>query len=225
MHPVHELINTADPGWTFVKQWIDAAKNNVEVLPADTNRAKDALYKIQVTTHSPMGAIVYMTRGLLIDDGWIRILGSGSGKLTRTLPDWNMGKTYTAFGQPMTSLLIADDVLGGYFLLNGGGLGQDTGKVYYFSPDRLEYEPLDLTYTDFLNFCFNHNLDDFYEGYRWSNWRTEILTLSGDKVFNFFPCLWTKEGKEIDKNSRKPISVDEQYRLNLDFRKQLGIER
>ena len=38
------------------------------------------------------------------------------------------------------------------------------GKVYYFSPDNLEYEPLDLTYTDILNFCFNYNLDDFMKG-------------------------------------------------------------
>ena len=49
------------------------------------------------------------------------------------------------------------------------------------------------------------------------------LTLSGDEVFNFFPALWTKEGKEIDKNSRKPVSVEEQYRLNVDLRRQLGI--
>jgi hypothetical protein len=225
MRLVHELINDAEPGWTIVKQWIDSAKNKVEILSADADRAKDALYKIQVTTRSPMGAIVYMTGGLLIDDGWIRILGSGNIKLTRSLPDWNMGKTFTAFGHAMLSLLIADDVLGGFFLLNGGDLGQDIGKVYYFSPDNLEYEPLDLTYTDFLNFCFNYNLDDFYEGYRWSSWRAEVSALSGDEVFNFFPGLWTKEGKEINKNSRKPVFVQEQYRLNVDLRRQLGIER
>lgn len=225
MRPVHELINNSDPGWTFVRQWIDSAKNKVEILPAEIDNAKDALYKIQVTTRSPMGAIVYMTGGLLVDDGWIRILGSGNSKLTRSLPDWNKGKTLADFGQPAPYLLIADDVLGGFFLLNGGGLGQDLGKVYYFAPETLEYEPLDMTYTDFLIFCFSSNLDDFYEGYRWPNWRLEVSVLSGDKVFNFFPCLWTKEGKEINKNSRKPVSVDEQYMLNLDLRKQLRIER
>ena len=225
MRPVYELINEAESGWAFVSQWIDSAKNKVEILSAEADRAKDALYKIQVTTRSPMGAIVYMTGGLLVDDGWIRILGSGNIKLTRSLPEWNLGKTFTAFGQAMPSLLIADDVLGGFFLLNGGGLGQDVGKVYYFSPDNLEYEALELTYTDFLNFCFNYNLDEFYEGYRWLSWRTDVLPLSGDEVFNFFPALWTKEGKELDKNSRKPVSVEEQYRLNVDLRRQLGIER
>lgn len=86
MRSLDELINNADPGWTFVKEWIDTAKNKVEILPVDAERANDALYKTQVTTRSPMGAIIYMTGGLLIDYGWIRILGSGSSKLNRTLP-------------------------------------------------------------------------------------------------------------------------------------------
>lgn len=225
MRTVDELINETDPGWKYVKQWIDSAKNEVKILPANIDKAKDALYKTQITTRSPMGAIVYMTGGLLIDHGWIRILGSGDSRLPRSLPDWNKGKTFKDFGQPAPYWIVADDAIGGFFLLNGGGLGSDLGNVYYFSPDNLEYEALDMTYTDFLNFCFNTDLDNFYEGYRWTNWKDDVLELKGDMVFNFFPCLWTKEGKDINRNSRKAIFIDEQYALNLDFRKQLGIEK
>jgi hypothetical protein len=224
MRSLEELINKTDPGWTFVKQWIDDAKNKVEILPVDPEKANDALYKTQVTTRSPMGAIVYMTGGLLIDNGWIRILGSGHSKLNRNLPEWNKGKSFKEFGEPPSFLLIADDAMGGFFLLNGGGLGEDLGKVYYFSPDNLKYEPLNLSYSDFLNFCLNNDLDDFYKGYRWTNWKEEVSNLSGDQIFNFFPPLWTKEGKDINKVSRSPVPVDEQYNLNLDFRKQLGLD-
>jgi len=80
MRSIDELVNNTDPGWPLVKEWIDSAKNKVEILPVDTGKAKDALYKIQVTTRSPMGAVVYMTGGILVDNGWIRILGSGSDK-------------------------------------------------------------------------------------------------------------------------------------------------
>jgi hypothetical protein len=224
MRTVNELINESDPGWTYVKEWINTAKNKVEILAADNQKAKDALYKIQVTTRSPMGSIVYKTGGILIDNGWIRILGSGNEKLKRTLPDWNLKKSYNDFGQPAPFLLIADDAIGGFFILNGGALGKDLGKVYYFSPDTLEYEPLDLTYTDFLNFCFNNNLDKFYKGYRWKNWKQDVSQLNGDQVYSFVPFLWTKEGKDIEKTSKKAIPVEEQYSLNLDFRKQLGID-
>jgi hypothetical protein len=225
MQPVEELINKTDPGWTLVKDWIKSAKNKVEILPVDTTRAKDALYKIQVTTRSPMGAVVYMTGGLLIDNGWIRILGSGSEKLNRTLPDWNRGKSFKEFGDAPTFLLIADDAIGGFYLLNGGGLGKDLGKIYYFSPDDLEYEPLDITYTEFLQFCFDGDLDKFYEGKRWTTWRNEVSQLDGDKVFNFYPFLWTKEGKDINKISRNVVPVEEQYSFNSNMRKQLGLDK
>jgi hypothetical protein len=81
MRSVDELVNKTDPGWTLVKDWIKSAKNKVEILPVDQAKAKDALYKTQVTTRSPMGAVIFMTGGILIDDGWIRILGSGSRRI------------------------------------------------------------------------------------------------------------------------------------------------
>lgn len=225
MRPVDELINKTDPGWTLLDEWIKSAKNKVEVLAVDTVKAKDALYKTQVTTRSPMGAVVYMTGGILVDDGWIRILGSGNAKLDRTLPDWNKGKSFKEFGETPLVLLVADDAVGGFYVLNGGGLGNDLGKIYYFSPDNLEYEQLDITYTEFLLFCFNSDLNNFYEGMRWTKWRDEVSKLDGNKVFNFYPFLWTKEGKDINKNSRKEVSVEEQYSLNLDMRKQLGLDK
>src|SRR5215207_2965629 len=91
MKKAEELIDKKDPGWVIVEGWIKTAKNKVEILPVDELKAKEALFHTQVTTRSPMGAIVFMTGGLLIDDGWIRILGSGNSKFNRTLPDWNKG--------------------------------------------------------------------------------------------------------------------------------------
>jgi hypothetical protein len=225
MRSIDQLINKEDPAWHFVKQWIDSAKNKVEILPVNSANARDALYRLQVTTRSPMGAIVYMTGGILVDDGWIRILGSGSSRLNRSLPDWNKGKGIIEFGQGASYLLIADDAVGGFFILNGGELGNDLGKVYYFAPDNLEFEPLNLTYSDFLTFCFNSNIDEFYNGYRWKNWRQEVSTLEGEKVYNFFPPLWTREGKNIEKSSKKAVPVEEQFWLNLDLIKQLSSEK
>ena len=57
------------------------------------------------------------------------------------------------------------------------------------------------------------------------NWEKEVKNLDGNEVFNFVPFLWTKEGKNIEKASRKAVPIEEQYKLNLDFRKQLGLEK
>jgi hypothetical protein len=221
MRTAEELINKTEPAWELVQGWIKAAKNKVEVLPCDSVRASEALYQTQVTTRSPMGAIIYSTGGLLIDNGWIRILGSGHPKLNRSLPEWNKGRTFTTFGENPPLLLVADDAAGGFFALNGGILGKDLGNLYYWSPDTLEWEALELTYSDFLDFCFNRDLNKFYKGLRWKNWKKEVMALDGNKCFNFYPPLWTNEGKDIDKNSRKVIPIEEQYNFNLQTKQQL----
>jgi len=223
MRPVEDLINSKEPGWPLVQEWINSAKNKVEVLSCDTIKAKDALFKAQVTTRSPMGAIIYSTGGILVDNGWIRILGSGSIRLPRSLPDWNKGKTSETPGQKPAFYLVADDAIGGFFAINGGGLGKDPGKMYYLSPDNLEWEPMEKTYSEFLLFCFSGDLEKYYSGYRWKGWRKEVDSISGDQTFNFFPPLFTKEGKDLNKSSRKPIPVEEQYSYTLEMRRQLGI--
>lgn len=221
---IEELVNIKDPGWPFVQQMIDSATNKIEVLSADSLLAKDALYNTQVTTRSPMGAIIYQTGGILIDGGWIRILGSGSRQLNRSLPEWNKGKSYQAFGEVPSFLLIADDAVGGFFAINGGAFGKDKGKTYYLSPDRLVWEPLDLTYTDFLYFCFNNDLNEFYDKLRWTGWEKDLAKLEGNKVFSFTPYLWSKDGKDINKNKKKKIPVEDQYQFNMQARKQLNIQ-
>lgn len=104
--PLAELIDTKDPSWPLVQSWIASAKNKVQVLPKTAGRADSALLAAQVTTRSPMGAVVYETGGILVDNGWLRILGSGSPALNRDLMGWNMDKQKGI-------LLVADDALGG----------------------------------------------------------------------------------------------------------------
>ena len=120
MRTLQELVNTEDPGWPVIKEWISMAKNKVEILPCERQRAEKSLIHTQVTTRSLMGAIIYETGGLLIENGWIRILGSGSDRMKRTLPDWNMGKSFSEFGEPAPYLFVADDAIGGFYAINGG---------------------------------------------------------------------------------------------------------
>lgn len=114
--PLTALINTQDPGWPLVQGWIASAKNKVQVLPKMAARADSALLAAQVTTRSPMGAVIYETGGILVGNGWLRILGSGSPALNRDLMGWNKNKQKGL-------LLVADDALGGFFALNGGAFG------------------------------------------------------------------------------------------------------
>lgn len=225
MRPVDALINRTDPGWMVVKEWIDSAKNKVEVLPVDTLKAKNALYKTQVTTRSIMGAIVFSTGGILIDDGWIRILGSGSSKMQRALPDWNKGKTFMEFGDRPAFFLVADDAAGGYFAINYGNFGTDLDSIYYLSPDDLAWQSLGMNYEDFIWFCFTGDLKRFYSGIRWTTWQKDIQTLKADEVFQIYPPLWSKEGKDIEKDIKNPVPAEENYSYTIQLRKQLELDK
>ena len=74
-----------EPGWKFAQAWIKASKNKVQVLPKSAAEADSALFAAQVTTRSPMGAVIYETGRILVDNGWLRILSSGSAALNRNL--------------------------------------------------------------------------------------------------------------------------------------------
>jgi hypothetical protein len=206
---------TADTsGWTALLDDIKTAKNKVEILPS--SNGKDALYQTQVTTHSYMGAVVYFTGGILVDDGWIRILGSGSPKLKRSLAGWNKGKSFNTLGEQPSFLLIADDADGGFFAINGGQFGKDMGQIYYLAPERLKWEALHIGYTDFLNLCWYGDLNQFYDGLRWKEWHNDLTKLKGDEAFSFYPFLWTVEGKDINKVSRKIVPIQEVYDFLMD---------
>lgn len=221
MKTLVELINTQDPGWDLVKQWIKEAKNNMEVLPKDSKRADNALYESQVTTRSPMGAVIYETGGILVDNGWIRILGSGCKQFDRSLMDWNKGKSFTKLGDQLRYLLIADDVIGGFFAINAGAFGQtDIGKVFYFAPDNLKWESIGLSYSNFLIFCFSGDIKKFYDGFQWAGWKKDMKTVDGNQGISCFPFLFTEEGKDINEVSRKVVPIQELWDLHNDLQKQ-----
>jgi hypothetical protein len=214
MRPVHELVDEKEPGWPLVQQWISEAVIALEVLPADRAVAEKALHGTQVTTRSPMGAIVYNSAGLLLDSGWLRILGAGGHpRFQRSLPEWNEGRTNGYY-------LVADDAVGGFFALNGGALGQDHGKVYYYAPDSLRWEPCDFTYSQFLVWAMSASLREFYESLRWDGWQAEVSQLTADQATSFFPFLFA-EGPALKDRSREAVPVAEQYALQFDIQRQL----
>ena len=222
MRTLEELINKEEPAWDLIQEWLQEAINSYEVLPRDAKRAETELLNAQITTRSPMGAILYETGGILINGGWIRLLGSGCERLERGMFQWNKGKTFEDYGQPPAFLLVADDILGGLFVINGGAFGQDDlGQIYYLAPDTLSWEPMNCGYSEFVCWTLEGDIDLFYEPYYWKGWQEEVAKLNGNQVFSFFPFLWTKEGQHIEAVSRKVVPIEESYRLTMDMQRQL----
>jgi hypothetical protein len=211
MKTLGELLDDSDPALPVVREWVANAARPVELLPPSADRG-ELLVRTQVTTRSPMGAVVHETGGILVDHGWLRILGSGHPRLTRTLPGWNQDRGNGFY-------LVADDAVGGFFVINGGTLGTDPGNLYYFAPDSLEWEPLGFGYSVFLQWVFSEKYSQFSEGLRWLGWESAVAALSGDRCVMSYPPLWTKESANSPK--RFEVPVEETWGSQMDVAQQL----
>jgi hypothetical protein len=209
-----ELIDNQEPAIKLLQQLVNDAKVPCELLPPGPEREKALLY-LQVTTRSTLGALAYDTGGLLIDDGWLRLLGSGHAKLSRSLHEWNSPRTDGAF------YLVGDDLAGGFFAINGGAFGDDLGSVYYWPPDSLEWESLERGFTDFVAMFLTHTIENYYTDLRWSTWREDARSASSDQCFAFFPFLWTKEGS-VERSHRSVVPMSQMWDVKVDIVRQLG---
>jgi uncharacterized protein DUF2625 len=208
-----QLLNLEEPAWPLVEEWIGKAVRPVEALPASPD-AGESLVAVQVTTRSPMGAVIYHSGGLLVDHGWLRILGSGHPRLPRSLPAWNF-----ACGLPLSEtappwLLVADDILGGFFALDGGRFGGRNHTIWYFAPDSLEWEDTKHAYSEFLRWSFSGKLDLFYEAWRWPGWEGEVSKVGGDEALHVYPPLST-DGASLGDRSRRAVPIMELFRMQV----------
>ena len=146
---------------------------------------------LQVTTRSPMGATRYGCGGILIDHGRLRILGSGRKRLNRGIYDFTLGKSFAEARRMPSYLLVADDVLGGFFAINGSAFAGEAGNVFYYAPGSGEWEDCEMGYSQFVYWALCSDSQKFYEPFRWEGRREDVASLSPDKtMFALPPLLW-----------------------------------
>jgi Protein of unknown function DUF2625 len=176
------------------------------VSPDDADRR--ALAALQVTTRSPLGAVAAHTGGLLVDGGWLRVLGAGCARLPRAIDRWN-----GVGGAPRFAggLLVADDAAGGFF-----AWFREPRTVHYFAPDTLGWEDTGLGYGAWLEAMCTDTLARFYADLRWDGWEAEVPP---DRAAHFHPPLFARaEGPR----SRKAVPVEEIWGLQQEWSRQLG---
>ena len=201
-----------DSAWGDVSTAISEAPYPARVLPADPARADTVLAALGMTTRSWLGAVVAYTGGLLIDHGWLRVLGSGASGL----PD-----VVAAADPELQGLIVAYDVLGGQFAWVPAEHGAPP-TVHYFGPDSLEWQDLGRGYGDWLHAMLGGSLTRFYDTVRWPGWEAEVAELAPDTGIGVHPPPWTAEGKDLSAASRRPVPLLQLAALHRDMARQLA---
>ncbi|MDF2145975.1 DUF2625 family protein [Knoellia sp. p5-6-4] len=163
---VQELADVEEPAWPQILEWAQDG-GRTQILEREPNRAAQALFLLQVTTRSPIGALAHACGGLVVDHGWLRILGAGTSELA-DLATANDLSDPTADQGPPAHLVVAHDVLGGIFVVTGGGLAGELGEICYWGPDLLEWTPLGIVgHVDLVAWALTGGTDDLYTDLRW----------------------------------------------------------
>ncbi|GIJ23919.1 hypothetical protein Vlu01_45430 [Micromonospora lutea] len=198
--------------WPEVLAAVAAAPYPVQVLPADTERATTCSEALGISTRSWLGAVVANTGGLLVDHGWVRVLGCGHDRL----PD-----IVTQADTEAGVLTVGFDVLGGQFVWIQVEPGTKP-TVHYFGPDDLGWQDLEQGYAEWLNAILRGSLNRFYETLRWPGWQTDVGALGIDQGFSVWPPPFTKEGSDLSAVSRKAIPMAQLVSFYHDAARQLG---
>lgn len=205
---VAELTAVDDPAWPALAAAIAAAPLPVQALPIARAAGEHVLERLQVTTRSALGALALECGGLLVDHGWLRILCGGAPGL----PDLASANGIDAQASSAPgSLLVAADVLGGRFAVDGGALGVEPGQVCYFAPDTLRWEGLDLGHGDFVVAMLSGATSQFYDGWRWPRWEQECAALPRDHGFSLWPPPFAPQGRDISAASRRAVPLGELF--------------
>jgi len=190
-----------------IRSWIADTPLDIEVLPCAPGHGDVALEALQITARSPLGAVAYESGGILIDDGWIRVLGAGSPRIARTIAGWNGLPCEPGDAYLPGAMFVADDVLGGMFAVDIGALGGRRGDVSYFNPSTRVWRDTGLGYGDWLRALFESELEN-YDTVRWEGWREEVRRLPGTHALVTEPQIWLP-GPPLTSRHRKPMTMRE----------------
>lgn len=188
---LEELLAVDDPAWPVVEQMARTTPGRVSVLPVEHAAGERVLHRLQVGADTTYGAMALGCGGMLLDHGWLRLLGGGS----EHLPDL-----------ASSAGVVAHDVLGGRYALDRD-VARQPGDLSYWAPDSLSWEPLDMGYSAFVSWVLEVGTDAFYRDWRWPGWEAEVSALSPVQGLALDPPAWTVEGRDLARVQRRAVPM------------------
>lgn len=214
------MNNTDNSLWQEMKSMIISSNRQSELNFSEIEYGEESLKILQITSKSALGSIVLNTTGIVIDN-WIRILGHDNDINRGVLSFNSIGENGVAT-KIDKMLIVADDVVGGLFALNAGKFSEGVGEVWYFAPDTLEWESLEMQYSEFIAWIAKGNVDEFYNTMRWSTWKEDCKNVKFNESILIYPFLWSNE-IQLEKADKKIVPAEELLKINQEYSKKFNL--
>lgn len=201
--------------WKKINKMLQSSDRKIELFQCDEVRGINIIKEIGLNNTTTLSTIIANCAGVIVDD-CIRILGQGDVNV-HGIYEVNLIENGSA-NRVMGMLLVAFDIFGGLFAMNMGAINDEIGVIYYFAPDTLEWEAIEMNYSEFLQWCVLGNISKFYQSFKWNDWRQMAKEVKFNDGILIYPFLWSKE-HNINTAEKKIVSFNELFNLNMDYRK------
>lgn len=205
--------------WQEIKEMFMSSDRQIVLNTDNYENGVKSIDVLKITSKSALGSIILNTSGISVDN-WLRILGHGDDKNTGIL-SYNRIDSNGAATKIDNMLIVADDVVGGLFALNAGKFDTGIGEVWYYAPDTLEWESLEMKYSEFVAWVAQGDVDGFYKTMRWSTWKETCKNIKSNEAILIYPFLWSKE-IQIETAEKKKVPVDELLQINQEYSKKFN---
>ena len=200
--------------WQQLLKLFEKADRPIKICEGDYTRGVNEINEIGASPESVLGAVIVNSCGIVFDN-WVFVIGQSSGNYG--ILNFSEKMNYDSNGL----LVVATDIVGGVFALNMGRFAEDQGMVWYFAPDTLKWESLEMKYSGFIAWLTQGDLSGYYSSMKWTDWRKDAESVSFGEGILIYPYLWAKECN-IETASKTVVPLSEILRMNDDFSKRIG---
>ncbi len=106
-------------------------------------------------------------------------------------------------------MFVGEDVLGGKFAIDGGGLGVGRGDVHFWAPDTLAWESLGIGYGAFVDWLIVDGAARLYESLRWPGWEQDVVEVGAGHGLMLYPPTCSLEGRNTLAASKRVVPLAE----------------
>lgn len=202
--------------WLEIEEMFRTSKIDININKDVDSGAVEICDALKISSESALGAIVLNTSGIVFDN-WIRLYGcdtddrNGISKINFMSEDGELHRIDRM-------LIVATDVVGGIFAINAGKFDDGIGDIWYFAPDTLDWENLELKYSQFLAWLSKGNVEEFYKTMKWEGWREYSKDVGFDEGILIYPFLWAEE-LDIENASKSIVPYEELFDLSMEHRR------
>lgn len=198
--------------WDEILHIFDSSTSKIELVAGKETLGNQIVNELKLNKATTLATIICNVSGITVDNT-IRILGQGNQNLN------SICKINAIKGGVPTKirdmLIVGTDVFGGIYAMNITEVNGTVGNIFYFAPDTLEWEAMDMKYSQFLYWTVHGNTDEFYNSMRWNGWEKIAQATGFNEGILIYPFLWSKE-INIETASKNIVPFEELIGINIE---------